>query len=77
MKFQGKSRQIFPRIIIFNETGECVLAYWLLTRPLASYHQHIYDEIGEFDKIRTCGKGNFEKEFLEIVPQVLHKIIIH
>ena len=30
-----------------------------------------------FDEIRTCGKRNFEKEFLEMVFQILEEVMIY
>ena len=47
------------------------------TRPLDSYHQHVYNKIGTFDEIRTRGKSNFENEYLKKVPQLLEEIIIY
>ena len=46
-----------------------------LARLLGSHHQHVHDETGAFDEVRTRGKRNFGNEYLEMVFQLLKEII--
>ena len=65
-------------MIIFNEIGECVFAYWLtyLGHSIATISTRT-TKLERFDEIRTHGKDNFENKFLEMVFQLLEEIIIY